>query len=198
MILLLKSIVLGIVIAAPVGPMCILCINRTLNYSLIAGVLTGLGIATADAIYCCIAGFGITFISSFLLSHQCIIKIAGGLLLCYLGFNTLIKTKAGAPIKDNKKTLIGDYLSSFALTITNPMTILVFIAIFASLREAYSGYSHAITVVIGVFLGSLLWWLFICSAVKAIHKKINAKIMQWINYASGLIVIAFGLMAIAH
>lgn len=98
MIFLLKSIVLETVIAAPVGPMCILCINRTLNYGLFAGVITGLGIATADAIYCCIAGFGITFVSSFLLSHKFLIRILGGLLLCYLGFNALIKTKVGASI----------------------------------------------------------------------------------------------------
>ena len=196
--LIIKAIVLGFLIAAPVGPMCVLCINRTLNYGLLAGFMTGLGIATADAIYCCVAGFGITFISSFLLSHQFVIRIVGGLLLCYLGSKTLIKAKVGASIKDNKKTFVGDYVSSFVLTLTNPMTILTFIAIFAGLGvgSTYAGYNYAITVVMGVFLGSLLWWLFIISLVGVIHKKINASIMKWINRISGVVIIIFGVLAI--
>lgn len=162
------------------------------------GVITGLGIATADAIYCSIVGFGITVVSNFLLSHQFIIRILGGILLCYLGFNTIIKTKVGEKIKDNRKTMLGDYFSSFILTLTNPMTILTFIAIFAGLGvgSTYTGYGHAITVVIGVFLGSLIWWLLICLVVKIIHKKINTTMMKWINYVSGGIIIVFGLWAV--
>ena len=111
--LLLKSILMGIAIAAPVGPMAVLCVNRTLNYGILAGVIIGLGIATADAIYCCVSGFGLTFISSFLLSHQFIIRVVGGIFLCYLGFKAFLKSRADASVKDDKKSFLSEYASAF-------------------------------------------------------------------------------------
>jgi threonine/homoserine/homoserine lactone efflux protein len=185
-------------IVASIGPIGLLCINRTLKHGFWAGTITGVGVSVADAIYGCIAGFGLTFISDFLISHQLIIRLIGGLFLCYLGLKIFFKAKTPGVIKEGKKTYIGDFLSAFILTLTNPMTIITFIAVFASMGigSVYTGYNHAVIVIAGIFFGSLLWYLILSSLVSLAHKRINAEIMRWINIISGVIIIIFGILAI--
>jgi threonine/homoserine/homoserine lactone efflux protein len=198
MLLLLKSIFMGIAIVAPIGPIAILCINRTLKYGFLAGAITGIGVATADGLYGCISGFGLTFLSNFLVSHQFIIRVIGGILLCYLGVRAFFKAQISDSVKSNKKTYTGDCISAFILTLTNPMTIIIFIGVFAGMGvgSTYTGYTHAIIIVAGIFLGSLLWYLILSSLISILHKKINTGIMRWINRISGIIIVAFGIFAI--
>jgi threonine/homoserine/homoserine lactone efflux protein len=185
-------------IVASIGPIGLLCINRTLKYGFWAGIITGIGVSVADTIYGCVSGFGLTFISNFLISHRFIISLVGGLFLCYLGLKIFFKAKTPSSVKDDKKTYIGDFLSAFILTLTNPMTIITFIAVFASMGvgSAYTGYNHAAVVIAGIFFGSLLWYLILSSLVSLAHKKINAEIMKWINRISGVIIIIFGILAV--
>lgn len=198
LVILLKSILMWMAIVASIGPIGLLCINRTLKYGFLAGIITGLGISVADATYGCVAGFGLTFISNFLISHQLIIRLIGGLFLCYLGLKIFFKAKAPHSVNETKKPSINDFLSAFFLTLTNPITIISFIAVFASLGigNTYTGYTHTTIIVAGIFLGSLSWYLILSSLVKIVHKKISTEIMKWINRVSGIIILAFGVWSI--
>jgi len=192
--------IIGISIAAPVGPIGLLCVRRTLTQGRAAGIVSGLGAATADAIYGCIAGFGLTFISSILISQQKNIRLIGGAFLCYLGIRIFLsKPKSAGQVAMVKgSSLIGDYTSTFFLTLTNPMTILSFSAIFAGLGLVGAGvyYASASVLVLGVFIGSSSWWLILSGSVSLFRKKFTSTGMQIVNRISGIIITGFGLFAL--
>ena len=152
------------------GPIGVLCIRRTLAEGRTTGLISGLGAATADAIYGCIAGFGLAFISDFLVSQQVWLQMIGGLFLCYLGLKTLLAKPSEKAALVKGKGLFSAYASTFFLTLTNPMTILSFIAIFAGLGLAgtQNNYGTAGVLVLGVFIGSGLWWFLLSSGVGCI------------------------------
>jgi threonine/homoserine/homoserine lactone efflux protein len=195
---LLKGILIGFSIAAPVGPIGVLCIRRTLADGRAAGLLSGLGAATADALYGCVAGFGMTLISSFLVNQQNWIRLVGGAFLCYLGVKTLLTKPAQEPAEVKKKGLLGSFISTFFLTVTNPITILSFAAIFAGLGLASSdnNFSSAGFLVLGVFCGSAAWWLLLSGVVGLFREKFGHKAMQWVNRISGMIILGFGIFAL--
>jgi threonine/homoserine/homoserine lactone efflux protein len=196
--LLARGIVIGLSIAAPVGPIGALCIRRTLAHGRIAGLITGLGAATADALYGCAAAFGLTWITGALLGHQHWIRLIGGAFLLYLGARTLLAAPGERAAESSGAGLIGAFASTFGLTLTNPMTILSFVAVFAALGL---GTSHpepaaAATLVLGVFLGSALWWLTLSGAVGILRARFDATSLRWVNRVSGLVITAFGVAAI--
>lgn len=195
---LLKGLIIGFSIAAPVGPIGVLCIRRTLANGRAAGLLSGLGAATADALYGCVAGFGLTLISSFLVNQQFWIRLIGGAFLCYLGVKTLFTKPAREPADVKNKGLLGSYASTFFLTLTNPMTILSFAAIFAGLGLASvkASFSTSGLLVLGVFCGSAAWWLLLSGVVGFFREKFGFKAMQWVNRISGLILLGFGAYAL--
>lgn len=162
-----------------------------------SGLASGLGAATADAVYGCIAAFGLTVISSIFVSQQIWLRFVGGVFLCYLGFRIFMSRPAERGISAKGNSLIGAYTSTFFLTITNPMTILSFAAIFAGLGLANSeSYISAGMLVLGVFTGSALWWLILSSAVGMSRKKFDH---HWaaINRISGMVITGFGLLALS-
>ena len=193
-----KGMIIGISIAAPVGPIGLLCVRRTLTRGQAAGIISGLGAATADAIYGCIAGFGLTFISGILISQQNNLRLIGGLFLCYLGIRTFLSKPEEQAAKAKGSSLVGDYTSTFFLTLTNPMTILSFTAIFAGLGLVGAGgnYISAGILVSGVFIGSSSWWLILSGSVSLFRKKFTSTGMQIINKVSGIIITGFGLFAL--
>ena len=196
---LLKGIIIGFSIAAPVGPIGVLCIRRTLADGRLAGLISGLGAATADLFYGCIAAFGLTFISQFLIDQELWLRLVGGLFLLYLGIKTFL-TKGGAEELEQKKGgLFSAYLTTFFLTLTNPLTILSFMAIFAGLGIVNTGgdYFSALILVVGVFSGSALWWFFLSAGASFFQKKIDAQGLVWINRISGVIITVFGVVALA-
>jgi threonine/homoserine/homoserine lactone efflux protein len=194
----MKGLIMGFSIAAPVGPIGILCIRRTLAEGRVSGFVTGLGAATADGLYGCVAGFGLTLISGFLIHHQGGFRMAGGLFLCYLGLRTFLARPAESSAPSRGDSLLGHYVSTFFLTLTNPMTILAFAAIFAGLGMASGGgnYVSAGVLVFGVFLGSTLWWFILSSGVGLFRKRFSLQALRWINRISGLVILAFGLISI--
>ena len=202
-----RGLALGLAIAAPVGPIGVLCIRRTLAEGRLAGLVSGLGAATADAIYGFVAAFGLTFISSFLISYQDWIRLVGGLFLLYLGVKTLRAPvavgrgfdTAQTPTQPTGAGLLGNYVSTLALTLTNPVTILSFAAVFAGLGVgAVSGdYASAAFLVLGVFLGSALWWLALSAGVSLLRSRVTPHGLRWVNRVSGLIILGFGLAALA-
>jgi threonine/homoserine/homoserine lactone efflux protein len=195
---LIRGLIIGISIAATVGPMSILCINRTLHRGQLYGLVSGLGIATADGVYGAIAGFGLTVITGFLVSEQMWIRLIGGLFLIYLGIKTVISrpTERAAVARGNGYA--GAYVSTFLLTLTNPLTILSFAAIFAGIGVggASKSYLSATLVVGGVFLGSVSWWCILTSGISLLRKRFTARWLLWINRISGIIILLFGILAL--
>jgi threonine/homoserine/homoserine lactone efflux protein len=198
MAMILRGIVLGFSIAAPVGPIGVLCIRRTLAQGSIVGLISGLGAATADAIYGSIAGFGLTFVSSVLIQQQAMLRFIGGVFLCYLGVRTFLSRSSGGVEQVQENGLIGAYVSTFLLTLTNPMTILSFAGIFAGLGIADTGgdYVAAGMLIGGVFLGSALWWLTLSGSVGLLRTKFTPQLQGWVNRISGVVIAAFGLLAL--
>lgn len=194
---LLKGLIIGFSIAAPVGAIAILCISRTLVQGRLAGFVCGLGAATADGIYGCIAGFGLTFISRLLIEQQFWLRLLGGVFLCYLGAKTFISKPAQRTIA-KEVSLIGAYVSTFFLTLTNPLTILAFVGIFAGAGLTNSTYRSAGIFVVGVFSGSACWWLLLCSGVSLLRNHLTPQKLQYLNRISGIILTAFGIVALVN
>ena len=195
-----RGIVIGFSIAAPVGPIGALCIRRTLAEGRALGLISGLGAATADAIYGLVAGFGLTFVSTFLLRYQLGVRLVGGAFLCYLGLRAFLARPAQAttdkkPGFGRKPGFLAAYASTLLLTLTNPMTILSFAAIFAGagLVGGEGSYASAALLVLGVFLGSAAWWLLLSGGVSLLRTRLDAALLRWVNRVAGLVILAFGV-----
>jgi threonine/homoserine/homoserine lactone efflux protein len=195
---LYKGLIIGFSIAAPVGPIGILCIKRTLISGRLVGFISGLGAATADALYGCIAAYGLTFISNFLIQQQIWLRLFGGIFLCYLGIKTIASRPSLSVVQSSQLNLLGAYTSTLFLTLTNPLTILSFTAIFAGLGivKANGNYLSASLTVLGVFLGSTCWWLLLTSLTHIFRARFSPTGLLWVNRISGMIIFAFGVIAL--
>jgi threonine/homoserine/homoserine lactone efflux protein len=196
--LFLSGTILGFSIAAPVGPIGVLCIRRTLAEGRWFGLAAGLGAATADAVYGSIAAFGLTFVSSFLIDQQDLLRVFGGTFLCFLGVRTFLAKVSQHFVTERRGNLWSAYGSTFFLTLTNPMTILSFAAIFAGFNLAgkNSGYAAAAVLVAGVFVGSSLWWLSLSTGVGLLRSRLSDSVTVWLNRISGTVIFIFGLTAL--
>ncbi|GAB4437987.1 MAG: LysE family transporter [Anaerolineae bacterium] len=197
---LVQGLILGFSIAAPVGPIGVLCIRRTLAVGPVAGLLSGLGAATADAFYGAVAGFGLTFISTLLLTQQYWLAWVGGLYLLWLGaqmWRAAPPSTSASPATGGG--LAGAFLSTFFLTLTNPVTILSFAAIFAGMGLAATAgdFTAAGALVLGVFAGSALWWFTLTTAVSLLKTKLRPDALRWVNRVSGAVICGFGLFILA-
>lgn len=194
----IRGLIIGLSIAATVGPMSILCIQRTVYKGQLYGLISGLGVATADAVYGGIAGFGLTLIANFLVSQQAWIRLIGGLFLVYLGLKTLLTRPAERAAAAKANGFVGAYASTFLLTLTNPLTILSFAAIFAGIgvAGASKSYVSATIVVLGVFIGSALWWCILTGSISLLQGKFTSQWLFWINRISGVIIMLFGVLAL--
>lgn len=195
--IIFQGMVLGFSIAAPVGPIGLLCINRTLTHGKTVGFLSGLGAATADMLYGMVAAFGVTTISGFLVEHHRMLQIGGGLFLLYFGAGLFRAKPAQQAAVAGKQGLVGAWLSTFALTLTNPMTILAFAGIFTGLGLGLSGsYTHAALLVSGVFAGSLFWWLLLSLVVGHFRSRFRIVHLVWVNRLSGIVLIGLGVVSL--
>ena len=207
---------MGLAVAAPVGPIGLLCIRRTLIQGRWIGLASGCGAATADATYGVIAAFGLTTLSTFLKVNTAYIQGIGGLFLCYLGLKTFFarnvshkqnvhdktsinKASILRESTSEKSTLFTAYTTTLVLTLTNPATILSFIAIFTRLGITQADYLQSVTLVLSVFSGSLLWWLMLVSGVAHLKERLTPKRLSKLNTFSsqvcGLLIFAFGVAA---
>jgi threonine/homoserine/homoserine lactone efflux protein len=195
LVFLLKGIAVGIVIAVPVGPVGVLCVRRTIFEGKQAGFVSGLGAATADALFGFIAAFGLTFVSDWLLDYQHWLRLAGGCYLIYLGGAALLARHAAETHqKPDTEGLLRDYLSTFALTLTNPITILAFLGIFSAVGLAgeQATLGRAAILVFGVWLGSLLWWMTLTLGLGLVFRSLGPRHLVWINRGSGVILLLSG------
>jgi threonine/homoserine/homoserine lactone efflux protein len=194
-----KGLVIGFSLAIPVGPIALLCIRRTLARGLLSGVISGLGVAVADAIYGAAAGFGITFIGTFLLEHDVSLRLIGGIFLCYLGVKTFRSVPPPTPENHDEIGLIKDFVSALLLTLTNPITMFAFAAVFAAAGvggRVGNFYLSAFVLVLGVTLGSAVWWLLLTGTVSFFHGKITTGGLRIINMLSGSAIAAFGVFVL--
>jgi threonine/homoserine/homoserine lactone efflux protein len=195
----LRGLIIGLSIAAPVGPIGVLCIRRTLADGRAIGFASGLGAATADAVYGAVAAFGLSLVTNALVEQRVWLQAGGGVFLCYLGVRTWMAmphVASGGPA--DGRGLAAAWASTFALTLTNPMTIISFAAIFAGLGlgRRVGGYGAAPVMVLGVFLGSALWWLILSVGVGLFRSALTPDRLRWVNRCAGIIIAAFGIAAL--
>jgi len=193
---LLQGIAVGFSIAAPVGAIGLLCIQNTLTGGIRLGLASGLGAATADMMYGILVAVGMRTLSIFLLTYQTILRLGGGLFLCYLGIKKFFAKPSIQAAQISKGNIVKTYIVTFFLTLTNPATILDFMALFTGLSIDVSGYSQALHFIFGVFLGSAMWWLLLCFSVNLFRKKVSVQLLQWINYIAGIAILSFGIWAL--
>ena len=195
--LFLRGLVLGFTIAAAVGPISLLTIRRTLAHGRAYGLASGLGVAAADATYGAIAAFGLTAISSVLVDWRAALGLIGGAFLLVLAWRTMTSRPGEVATADDRPGLAGAFASIYGLTITNPMTILSFAALFAGLGVVGGGGAGAVALVAGVFCGSAAWWVLLTSVVAAFRSRISVRALTWVNRISGVVLAVFGVVAIA-
>jgi threonine/homoserine/homoserine lactone efflux protein len=199
MSLFFEGMIIGFAIAAPVGPIGVLCIRRTLTEGRPSGFVSGLGAATADAVYGAVAALGLTFVTNLLVGGGSWLRLVGGAFLVFLGVRTFVARPAERAAPVGRSGLPGAYASTFFLTLTNPTTILSFAAIFAGLGagDTNGDVLSAMLLVPGVFLGSTMWWFVLSGATGFFRAKLSDRGLRWVNRVSGTVIAAFGVLAIS-
>jgi len=193
-----KGLLVGFLIAMPVGPIGVLCIQRTLNHGKLHGFVSGLGAATADTLYGFVAALGLTIVSNFLVEEQISFRLIGGIFLCYMGVRVFLSKPSNQTALVNSPSYAADYLSAFFLTLTNPMTLLAFAALFGGLGIISSRmhYASAGLLVPGVFIGSGLWWLILSTVAATLLGKLGYGKLVWLNKISGIVISCFGALVL--
>jgi threonine/homoserine/homoserine lactone efflux protein len=198
-LLLVKGILIGLSVAAPVGPISILCIRRTLTGGLALGLASGLGAATAHLSYASVAALGLSMLANILLELRPALLLLGGLFLCYLGWKGMRARPRSMDNQQPEPNLWSAYGSTVVLALTNPMTILSFLALFtgSGLVENSTALA-ALGVAVGVFLGSALWWLVLTTGFSLIRSRLTPDRMCWVNRFSGVMLVGFGLLTMSR
>jgi threonine/homoserine/homoserine lactone efflux protein len=195
-LLFFKGLLIGFLIAAPVGPIGILCIRRTLSGRYLLGLATGLGAGVADTFYGAVAGFSLAAISDFIDTYNVFLRLFGGILLAWLG----VYIYRAPPRYDDlgngsKETLFHGFISAFFLTVSNPVTLLVFAAAFAAVgvSTANDSFVQSLTLVTGVFFGATAWWFSLTTGVHLMHHMLSDTQLLWINRVSGVLLVGFSI-----
>jgi threonine/homoserine/homoserine lactone efflux protein len=202
--LILSGILMGLIAAVPIGPVNLICIRRTFAFGPVNGFMSGLGAALGDGLFAAVTGFGLTWVAQLIEGYATIIELIGGAMMVWFGWRTfiappIIKEDDSAP--DGGTNLVRAMVSTFALTITNPATLLFFTGMFAGLGGLAGGagsFHDASFVVAGVVGGSAGWWLVLTTVIGLFHTRIDQKAMRLINRTSGVLVGVFGLVVLVH
>lgn len=200
--LLWKSLIIGVVASIPLGPIGILCIQRTVNKNWRSGYTSGLGAATSDTLYAVIAGFSLTIIIDFIEKHEMLFQIIGAVILIFLGLHIYQSNPSKEIQKFRRKgaTYVQDYIITLLLTLSNPLAVFVFIAVFASsgLALNLSEPVNALLIIGGIFLGASSWWFLLTGTVNLFRHKFSLRVLFWANRVVGIGVIAFALISFAY
>jgi len=198
--LFMKGIIIGLMVSIPLGPIGVLCIQRTLNKGRKAGFVSGLGASAADTFFALIAGYGISMVITFIKAQHVYFQIIGGLIVMYLGIHIFFTN----PVKQlrlqrmSQNNLSQDFLSVFFLTVSNPMAIFFFLAMFAGVNLAGGPMNFFLVslIVAGVFLGSSAWWFVLTTLVNIFRHRFRLKSIWWMNKVSGMTIFFLGIAAI--
>jgi threonine/homoserine/homoserine lactone efflux protein len=194
-----RGFLLGLSIAAVLGPIGLLCVRRTLVSGFAVGFVSGLGAATADAGYAAIAGFGVSAVATLLVDERVWLRVVGGAFLVYLGVQTMRASPAQRSAEGGATRLVAAYTSTLALTFSNPMTILSFAAVFAGIglgSASAASPDAALTLVLGVFIGSATWWFVLASVTSRLRDRFTTSRLRAVNLASGLLILVFGVQSL--
>jgi threonine/homoserine/homoserine lactone efflux protein len=195
-----RGFVIGLTVAMAIGPMSVLTMRRTIAHGQLYGLVSGLGIATADATYGAVAAFGLTAVTAALVGARTALGLVGGVFLVWLAIRTLRArpaANAATTATEDRPGLPGAYLSTYGLTMTNPMTILSFAAIFAGFGLGGGRPLDAVFLTVGVFLGSSLWWVALTTVVGGLRSRLTPAVLAWVNRVSGAVLLGFGVLAVA-
>ena len=196
---LYSGIIIGLLAASPVGAVAILCMQKTIQRGFFYGWFMGVGSAFGDFVYAIITGFGLTYISQFLTDNRLVLGIIGGLLMIYMGLrvfrtNPVVQWKKAKSPQQNKSNPFSGFATSFALTISNPLTIIVFGTLFtASGSVSAPGFLDTCVQLLGVIMGAILWWTLLVSIVNIFRRKFGPRVLLWINKIMGISIMMFGL-----
>jgi len=201
--LVMSGVVMGLVAAVPIGPVNLICIRRSFAFGPLNGFMSGLGAALGDGVFAAIMGFGLTWVAHLIQGYETIIELIGGAMLVWFGWRTFIAPPMIRCMEEREgaTNLLRAMVSTFALTITNPVTLVSFTAMFAGLGGLAGGagsYVDAGFVVAGVVGGSTGWWLALTTVIGLFHTRIDEAAMKRINRGSGLLVATFGLVVLVH
>lgn len=199
MITYLSGLLVGFLVALPVGAIAIICINRTLEYGKISGYFSGLGAATADLIYGLIAIYSLTAISGQVLVNQPVLRLAGGLCIIFIGARMMIGKKSSSEtVIVTHETNIKDFISTFLITLSNPITMIAFVAALSNINYLFQeiNFFHSSILVLGIFSGSMLWWVILVNISLSFKKYLSNLFVRRINIISGLIILCIGLYLI--
>ena len=193
--LLIGGIIVGLMIAMPVGPVNVLCIHRTIEAGWKSGVRSGLGAAAADMLYGGIAGFSITLVIQFLVREQFWIRLLGGILLVVIGIFYFFKRPAALDARlQDRESAYSDIRSTFLLTLTNPTTVLSFLALLAALgMGAQRHWWLTVFLVGGIFCGSMMWWIVLSVIVNHFRNRFNDRLLRLMNRFAGVAIGGFGV-----
>jgi len=197
--LFLKGFVIGMIIAVPVGPIGLLCVNRTLSKGPLYGLVSGLGVATADAVSGGVVALGLTFVSSFLIAKMIWLRLIGGIFLCYLGVKIFAtEPKPQSMIDKENKNLLAAYASTFLLTFSNPLTLLSFVAIYAGwgVEDLSTHRLLAAILTLGIFCGSASWWVALSGGMPVLRVMFTHDGLRWVHRISGAIIAGFGFIVL--
>ena len=202
-IYLFKGMLVGLMVSVPLGPMGVLIIQKTLHKGALSGFVAGMGAASADFFYATVAAFGLGFVLNTVQAHELLLQILGGIFLIGIGLkiyfdNPIRQIRQRRSGRVSKKGLVGDYVALFFLTVSNPLTVVVFMAVFASMAVFGEDASPVgeFLVVFGVLLGGGVWWYTLSTLVNIFRKKFRLRVLVTINRVSGMVIAILGALVI--
>ena len=192
--LFIQGMIIGLTLAVPVGPISLVCIHRTVANGRLHGIISGLGVATADSFYAAVVFFGLTAVSGLIIGHQSLFRLMAGIVFIFIGIRVFRSIPAAVSPGDGQEPYLGDYLSLLAITIVNPLTIIFFITILPGFGVVAQGTTliAAVPFVAGVFLGSVVWWIILCGSVGSVRSRLSTGNLRQINRISGILIACFG------
>ena len=192
--LFIQGIIIGLTLAVPVGPISLVCIHRTVAGGRLHGIVSGLGVATADSLYAAVAFLGLTAVSGLIIGHQALFRLLAGIALILVGIRVFRSVPAAVSNGDGQEPYLQDYLSLFAIAAANPLTIIFFITILPGFGVVAQGTTliAAVPFVAGVFLGSVMWWIILCGSLGSVRSRLSTENLRQINRISGVLITCFG------
>jgi threonine/homoserine/homoserine lactone efflux protein len=190
----IQGIIIGLTLAAPVGPISLLCIHRTVTNGRLHGIVSGLGVATSDSFYAVVAFLGLTAVSGLIIGHQTVFRLVAGVVLILIGIRVFLSVPAEVSPGRDPEPYLKDYLSMVAITAVNPLTIIFYITILPGFGVVAQGTSliAALPFVTGIFIGSAIWWVILCGSLGSVRSRLSAGNLRWINRISGVLIACFG------
>ena len=191
----IQGIIIGLTLAVPVGPISLLCIRRAIAAGRLHGIVSGLGVATADSFYAAVAVLGLTAISGLILAQQVFFRVFAGIVLIAVGIRVFLSEVSEPGENGGDESYPNDYLSMLAIALANPLTILFFIVVLPGFGIVIGGTSllTSLEFVLGIFTGSVTWWVILCGAVGSVRSRISIHTLRQINRISGILIVCFGI-----